>query len=116
MIHPNIVKRKADEDGFSAPVVERDYVLTHVLAAISRRSGATNIVFKGGTALRLCHFEDYRYSADLDFSLTDDLAADDALRSVEDALIDCKEQIGFPLLQLTQTTPPRIEYVGPLGA
>lgn len=36
MIHPNLIKRKADEDGLSAPVVERDYVLAHALAAICR--------------------------------------------------------------------------------
>ena len=29
------------------------------------------LVFKGGTALRLCYFEDYRYSADLDFSVVE---------------------------------------------
>lgn len=35
MIHQNRIKRRADEDGLSAPAVERDYVLAHSLAAIS---------------------------------------------------------------------------------
>jgi predicted nucleotidyltransferase component of viral defense system len=74
VIHPNIIKRKADKAGFSAPVVERDYVLAHVLSAISKHADTASIVFKGGTALRLCYFEDYRYSADLDFSLINDLS------------------------------------------
>jgi uncharacterized protein len=69
VIHQNLIKRKADEDGLSAPAVERDYVLAHVLAAISEHDRQARVVFKGGTALRLCHLEDYRYSADLDFSL-----------------------------------------------
>ena len=34
MIHQNLIKRRADEDGLSASAVERDYVLTHALAAI----------------------------------------------------------------------------------
>lgn len=116
MIHQNLLKRRADEDGLSASAVERDYVLAHVLAAISERDRQARIVFKGGTALRLCHFENYRYSADLDFSLINGLDIESSLRLVVDALADCRRRIGFPLLGLTGDTPPRIEYVGPLAA
>jgi hypothetical protein len=116
VIHQNLIKRRADEDGLSAPAVERDYVLAHALAAISEHDREARIVFKGGTALRLCHFESYRYSADLDFSLIGGLDIESALRLVVDALADCRERVGFPLLGLTENTPPRIEYVGPLGA
>jgi predicted nucleotidyltransferase component of viral defense system len=70
-----MIKRRADEDGLSASAVERDYVLAHALTAISECDRAQQLVFKGGTALRLCHFADYRYSADLDFSLTGHLDA-----------------------------------------
>lgn len=115
MIHRNILTRQADADELSAVAVERDYVLAHVLAAISQRDERAQIVFKGGTALRLCHFETYRYSADLDFSLID-LGVDDARNLVVDALTDCQERVGFPTLRLNDTAPPRIEYVGPLGA
>lgn len=115
MIHPNVIKRRADEDGLSAPTVERDYVLAHALSAISERDGEGRLVFKGGTALRLCHFEDYRYSADLDFSLIGGLDVAGALGLTIDALARCKESIGFPLFELDEGTPPRIRYVGPLG-
>lgn len=57
MIHQNVIKRRADEDGLSASAVERDYVLAHSLTAISERDREQRLVFKGGTALRLCHFE-----------------------------------------------------------
>jgi predicted nucleotidyltransferase component of viral defense system len=96
--------------------VERDYVLTHALGAISRNNRREQIVFKGGTALRLCHFDDYRYSADLDFSLIKGLDIDGALDLIDGALVDCKKHIDFPVLQLSSASPPRIEYVGPLGA
>lgn len=76
MIHQNVIKRRADEDGLPAPTVERDYVLAHVLTAIAERDDGQQLVFKGGTSLRLCHFTDYRYSADLDFSLTGAVDAD----------------------------------------
>jgi hypothetical protein len=116
VIHQNLIKRRADEDGLSAPTVERDYVLAHSLAAISEHDQEERLVFKGGTALRLCHFEDYRYSADLDFSLIGGLDIESALAFVADALANCAERVGFPLLQLDGSTPPRIKYVGPLGA
>jgi hypothetical protein len=116
VIHSNLIKRRADEDGLTAGSVERDYVLAHVLSAIARQDGREQIVFKGGTALRLCHFERYRYSADLDFSLIDGLSPDAAHELIENALRDCAERVGFPLLRLNDATPPRIEYIGPLGA
>lgn len=90
-------------------------MLAHVLAAISRSDQASQMVFKGGTALRLCHFESYRYSADLDFSLIDDLDKQAARQIVVDALADCQTRIELPILRLSDADPPRIEYVGPLG-
>lgn len=116
MIHPNVIKRRADDDGLSAPTVERDYVLAHSLAAISEHDQEGQLVFKGGTALRLCHFEDYRYSADLDFSLIGGLDIEGALDLIAEALVSCKQRVGFPLLELDGSTPPRIRYAGPLGA
>jgi predicted nucleotidyltransferase component of viral defense system len=61
-------------------VVERDYVLAWVLAAIgSHPETSVNWVFKGGTCLKKCYFETYRFSEDLDFSLMQQ-----ALYTVED--------------------------------
>ncbi|MEZ4226095.1 MAG: nucleotidyl transferase AbiEii/AbiGii toxin family protein [Polyangiaceae bacterium] len=63
------ITKVASNDGVDAKVVERDYVLAHVVALIAAQNADGAIVFKGGTSLRLLHFEDYRYSADLDFSV-----------------------------------------------
>jgi predicted nucleotidyltransferase component of viral defense system len=53
-----------------ADVVEKDYVLGWLLAALSRNDEIrNNWVFKGGTCLKKCFFETYRFSEDLDFSL-----------------------------------------------
>lgn len=115
MIDPNEIIRQADADAVPAPTVERDYILAHVLAAIVRHDQHTQIVFKGGTALRLCYFEDYRYSADLDFGLIGGLDRASALHIVGEALSDCQKSLGLTGLRLTDATPPRIEYTGPLG-
>ena len=51
-------------------VVEKDYVLGWLLAAIGRHPHtAEHWVFKGGTCLKKCYFETYRFSEDLDFTL-----------------------------------------------
>lgn len=115
MIDRNEIIRRADQDRLPAPTVERDYILSHVLAAIATSEQAERIVFKGGTALRLCYFEDYRYSADLDFSLIGGLDRPGALNGVTEALATCRQRLGLPALSLTDATPPRIEYTGPLG-
>ena len=55
--------------GIPWEVLERDYLLSWVLAGISQMPMLRDsLVFKGGTALRKCYFGDYRFSEDLDFS------------------------------------------------
>jgi len=54
-------------------VLERDYCLAWFLVALSRERLGRSLVFKGGTALKRCHFADYRFSEDLDFTLTGDI-------------------------------------------
>ena len=62
----------AREFGLAANVVEKDYVLGWLLAGISNHPELqSNWVFKGGTCLKKCYFETYRFSEDLDFTLTD---------------------------------------------
>ena len=53
-------------------VVEKDYVLGWVLAGINQHPAlAEGWIFKGGTCLKKCFFETYRFSEDLDFTLRD---------------------------------------------
>jgi predicted nucleotidyltransferase component of viral defense system len=53
-----------------ADIIEKDYVLGWVLAAIAQHEEAAEAwVFKGGTCLKKCYFETYRFSEDLDFTL-----------------------------------------------
>ncbi|MES2832710.1 MAG: nucleotidyl transferase AbiEii/AbiGii toxin family protein [Pseudomonadota bacterium] len=51
-------------------VIERDYVLAWFLTCLAGHPLREVLAFKGGTALRRCWFEDYRFSEDLDFTLT----------------------------------------------
>ncbi len=55
----------------TASIIEKDYVLGWVLAGISNHPElSTSWVFKGGTCLKKCYFETYRFSEDLDFTFT----------------------------------------------
>lgn len=59
------------EFGLAANVIEKDYVLGWVLAGIAAHPEiGQSWVFKGGTCLKKCYFETYRFSEDLDFTLT----------------------------------------------
>lgn len=58
-----------DKLGIPWEVLERDYLLSWVLAAMAQSPSLYNrVIFKGGTALKKCYFGDYRFSEDLDFS------------------------------------------------
>jgi predicted nucleotidyltransferase component of viral defense system len=53
-------------------VIEKDYVLGWMLAAIAQQPELSDTwVFKGGTCLRKCYYETYRFSEDLDFTVID---------------------------------------------
>jgi predicted nucleotidyltransferase component of viral defense system len=73
--------------GLPWEVLERDYVLSWVLAGIGRvESLRDTLVFKGGTALKKCYFGDYRFSEDLDFSGLEGVPRGDAMeRAVGEA-------------------------------
>ena len=52
-------------------VIERDYLLSWILAGISQVPALFDtLVFKGGKALRKCYFDDYRFSEELGFFRT----------------------------------------------
>jgi len=63
----------ANETGLTPAVVEKDYMLGWLLAAVNANEVFSNSwVFKGGTCLKKCYFETYRFSEDLDFTLQDE--------------------------------------------
>lgn len=72
MIDRAEILRLASEFALEARIVEKDYILGWVLAGIYRDPLlAGTWVFKGGTCLKKCFFETYRFSEDLDFTVTD---------------------------------------------
>jgi predicted nucleotidyltransferase component of viral defense system len=70
----------AGQTSLTPHVVEKDYVLGWMLAGIYAHEELTEKwLFKGGTCLKKCFFETYRFSEDLDFTLRDPGQIDKAL-------------------------------------
>jgi predicted nucleotidyltransferase component of viral defense system len=71
MIRQKEISDKATEWDVPPETVEKDYTIGHFLSAFySFEEYKTLFVFKGGTCLRKCYFPDYRFSEDLDFTVT----------------------------------------------
>ena len=70
MITRTDLNERINEWGIREDVIEKDYVIGWVLWGIgSDPSLSTSWVFKGGTCLRKCYVETYRFSEDLDFTV-----------------------------------------------
>lgn len=59
----------ATAEGLLATTVEKDYVLGWMLFAIAQHPELSRWSFKGGTCLKKCYFDTYRFSEDLDFTI-----------------------------------------------
>lgn len=90
MIDKREILESASVLQLSPSVVEKDYVLGWILAGIDAHPGiSTSWVFKGGTCLKKCYFETYRFSEDLDYTLVDENHLDEAfLKSVLEEIAD----------------------------
>lgn len=128
MIGRNALQARAREWGLSEEVVEKDYVLGWLLWGIgSHPELRDHWVFKGGTCLKKCFVETYRFSEDLDFTVLDGgpLAPDDLTPVLADVLDRVEQEVGLtltsrePVVRLRpdgRSAEGRIYYRGPRGA
>lgn len=102
-------------------VLERDYCVAWFLVGLARTPLRNKIIFKGGTALRRCHFPEYRYSEDLDFTLLQALSFDELKQELEAVYKEVKQSsnITFKFSRPDPTTHQNsytfyLTYEGPL--
>lgn len=130
MISKQHILERAAEWHLRPEVVEKDYVLGWVLAAIAVHPQLRETwIFKGGTCLKKCYFETYRFSEDLDFSLLSHAAytQDELLKQLREVVALAHEMSGVELpasevrvdvkhnKQGQVTFQARISYRGPLA-
>ncbi len=71
MILKKEIERIAEQKKVPKATIDKDWVLGHFIDAIfTLPECRQNLVFKGGTCLKKCWFNDYRFSEDLDFTST----------------------------------------------
>src|SRR5262245_50640061 len=80
---------------FREDVLERDYCLAWLLAELAQSDLRDVLAFKGGTALKRCYFPEYRFSEDLDFTLTQPTECADIQRRLEAVYATVKENSGI---------------------
>lgn len=72
MLYQYQIVEIARENQVPVRTIDKDWVLGHFLNAVFLTEELkSRLVFKGGTCLRKCYFQDYRFSEDLDFTFAD---------------------------------------------
>jgi uncharacterized protein len=104
-------------------ILERDYCIAWFLVGLSRSTLRKKLAFKGGTALRRCHFSEYRFSEDLDFTLLQSLSFEELKQELEPIYEEVKRasNITFRFSRPDPTTHQNsytfyLMYEGPLPA
>ncbi|MBA2382320.1 MAG: nucleotidyl transferase AbiEii/AbiGii toxin family protein [Chloroflexi bacterium] len=122
------LQARVREWGLTEEVVEKDYVLGWLLWGVGTHPALRDAwVFKGGTCLKKCFVETYRFSEDLDFTVLDGgpLEPDDLMSVLDEMLETVESASGLEL----RSQPPRLRmrpdgrsaegriyYRGPRGA
>ena len=82
MIEQKEINKIATKNRVSDRQIEKDYVISWILFAISKNKILSNVLcFKGGTVLKKAYFENYRFSEDLDFTLIDENITNEQIRT-----------------------------------
>lgn len=121
MISKAELQRLANREKVALGTLEKDYVLSEVLKALSQIPTLHEIlVFKGGTALHKVYFAGWRYSEDLDFTVKHDMTEAE-LRGKLDAWYTQVEQTSRIRIMTKMLHKPneyarvRAQFIGPLS-
>ena len=125
MISRAEIRNLSVEWGLRDSVVEKDYVIGWVLWGICTHPILRDAwIFKGGTCLKKCYFETYRFSEDLDFTVIGSVGTEreDVLPAILEVLDRVREESGIdfsgsePVYRLRPSgaaSEVRIYYRGP---
>ena len=96
MISIGEVQRISGALGLEPRVIDYDYVLGCYLCFLGTQSTVQKKwLFKGGTALRKCYFEEYRFSEDLDFTVLGIISVENLRNVLHSANIAMQDAIGI---------------------
>ena len=91
MIRSQEIKEKAREYSVPVSTIERDYAQNWLLKYLYH----PDIVLKGGTGIKKAYHENYRFSDDLDFSLTHSIKDKDLFTHMNESVDKAREEVGI---------------------
>lgn len=107
MINQEEIKNLVTQWNLREDVIEKDYVIGWVLWGIGQEPELNDKwIFKGGTCLKKCYLETYRFSEDLDFTILPDgpIKPEDISSILIRVLSQVSEESGINF----STTPPKL--------
>jgi predicted nucleotidyltransferase component of viral defense system len=119
------IHKQAARDGVKEQTVEKDYALTWFLLALGHLPDMRKLLrFKGGTCIRKMYFPHWRYSEDIDFTLTQPIPAKD-IHLMVDTIAKKASQLSGVVFQPQAAEPIEeagrlesevvyVDYIGPL--
>jgi predicted nucleotidyltransferase component of viral defense system len=115
MISINELREFSKSFGISQlSIVEKDWILSHLLNKIFESElFSGSLLFKGGTSLRKCWFENYRFSEDLDFTIVGNKL--NTLEQIENEILVVKEKLYETGIKI-ETTEFRQTLNSPIGS
>jgi predicted nucleotidyltransferase component of viral defense system len=128
MISRTDLNERVREWGLREDVVEKDYVIGWLLSGIGSHPGlSASWAFKGGTCLKKCYLETYRFSEDLDFTVLPGgiITPDELNTALQDIFTRVYSQSGIefreraPVIRVRpdgKSVEGRIYYRGPRNA
>lgn len=123
MIRPGEIQKKAQGLDVRDQQIEMDYILSWILQGVAQHEDLSKaIAFKGGTVLKKIYFEDYRFSEDLDFTLTaDDVSNEQIFSWFKEVFKYILDEANIPLAIVDDNEHADgginfyTSYTGPLG-
>lgn len=108
MIDPVQIKTQAAQAKIDPGIVEKDYVISKALMALSRdEEFQNNFVFKGGTALKKCYYPQWRFSEDIDLTATAKLKSRE-IKTIFQKAVDAESQLfGIPMRVMEYSQYPK---------
>jgi predicted nucleotidyltransferase component of viral defense system len=123
MIRSAEISKLAHRLGLGDKTIEKDYVLTWVLLAITASPLNDLLAFKGGTAIKKIYVPDYRFSEDLDFTLLlQNRTNDELLTALEEVFPWLAREANITLAtrkveeHVSGNPTIYLNYIGPLQA
>jgi len=96
MISSDEIRRFAGFQKMDPMIVEKDYILGCYLHFICKNSDVKkNWVFKGGTCLKKCYFEKYRFSEDLDFTVRKAFSKEELTNIIQNINLWVQDETGI---------------------